>query len=111
MDFRTFYIRDAVDKVNAAESQLHIDDSTEEIIAVVNKIKRARAELRHREAETFKDEHDFVKHYDSELQTLIDMLDDSQNNVRIIALCDKICKANVKLYKARTLVSVWKALK
>jgi hypothetical protein len=110
MDFRTFYIRNAVDKVNEAESQLHVEDSIEEIIAVVNKIKRARAELRRRKAETFKDEHDFAKHYEDALDDIVDGIHSTDDTNMLLQLCNKLGDANVRLYKAHALVSMWKTL-
>jgi hypothetical protein len=98
LGFRTFYIQEAIDRVNEAEAELHVDGTMDEIIASVNKIKEARAELKRRKAEQFKDADAYIKHYENELKTRIGMLGDSENTARIIALCDKICKANVKLY-------------
>jgi hypothetical protein len=120
MDFKEYYVRDAMDKLTLAQSKLHIDDSTEDIIDTAKKIVRAKAEVtrRQNEAKYFTDENEFIDKYDrlykaaaEHILNVAQQQADTPHLHLLLSACDVVRKAQARLNKAHTIVREWKEWK
>jgi hypothetical protein len=117
MTFKEYYVQVALDRVNAAESQLRLDLPTDEVIRVVDAIKRARREysVRQEEVKHFADALAYLQFYEDKLKDAEDRLTEvCKRHIEhgclgtLIGACDQVRKCVTLLNKAQGMVHAWK---
>jgi hypothetical protein len=119
MTFKEYYVREAQDKVNEAESQLHITDDSDAIIAAAKKIVRAQAELSRRKnvIKHFVDEHEYLLRFEQLYTYAINQVTKvAREHIEaepcfdtLLSACEIARKARRNFNAAHTLVDDWKA--
>jgi hypothetical protein len=119
MDFETFYLQEAVNKVAAAEDSVRAANggSMEEIIDMALAVKKARAEL-HRRQRIIKyiaNEQEYITVHEDRYEGALNHLnkvaqgqESTHTTVELLSACDNFRKAGAALNKAHALVEKYK---
>jgi predicted Zn-dependent peptidase len=115
MTFSEYYVRDALDTLNAAEAAVNVDMSIDELIKACATIKRARKELAKRQQ--FKgNENDYTSSFTQQYDDVLRHFDyvttlyvkDAEPLAALITALDAVKRANHNVRKAYLMVEKWR---